>query len=269
MFEEAISLLSIWASMNSWLTPAVLFVLLNLMIGTIAVTSGFTSSKPPPQHHHQSDHPQPPQLQPQLTPSPSVLHRLKSLNFYSYIHTPQPIQTHHQSPPSTATTTTAAATVNDPIPEPGPDSSPPPEDAAAEEDEGPTMEEVYTWIIQKQNNPHYGRQNSDTKPAGGEVPIRLPAKMKKSASDKSAFNHFQLVDETETTTETFIEERENAVGNDSEVDARADDFINRFREQLKMQRLESIVRYKEMISRGTANCSPGLLCSVFCYAAPT
>jgi Cotton fibre expressed protein len=34
------------------------------------------------------------------------------------------------------------------------------------------------------------------------------------------------------------------------VDARADDFINRFKEQLKIQRLNSILNYKEMLNRG-------------------
>ncbi|KAJ6823009.1 proline-rich receptor-like protein kinase PERK12 [Iris pallida] len=37
-----------------------------------------------------------------------------------------------------------------------------------------------------------------------------------------------------------------------EVDARADDFINRFKQQLKLQRLDSILRYKEMLTRGSA-----------------
>ncbi|KAL3532625.1 hypothetical protein ACH5RR_006146 [Cinchona calisaya] len=33
------------------------------------------------------------------------------------------------------------------------------------------------------------------------------------------------------------------------VDEKADDFINRFRQQLKLQRLNSILRYKEMLNR--------------------
>ncbi|GMP80650.1 hypothetical protein CsSME_00035670 [Camellia sinensis var. sinensis] len=55
-----------------------------------------------------------------------------------------------------------------------------------------------------------------------------PANMKKSASEKLR------------------------VGEDEEgVDAKADDFINRFKQQLKLQRLDSILRYKEMLSRGS------------------
>lgn len=46
---------------------------------------------------------------------------------------------------------------------------------------------------------------------------------------------------------TARERRSNEV--DEEVDARADDFISRFKQQLKLQRLESLVRYNEMLNR--------------------
>ncbi|CAA3008692.1 Hypothetical predicted protein [Olea europaea subsp. europaea] len=49
----------------------------------------------------------------------------------------------------------------------------------------------------------------------------------------------------ETTSSNWVE--------DEAVDAKADDFINRFRQQLKLQRLDSILRYKEMLSRGVRN----------------
>ncbi|CAM8939085.1 unnamed protein product [Rhodiola kirilowii] len=39
---------------------------------------------------------------------------------------------------------------------------------------------------------------------------------------------------------------------DEEVDSKADDFINKFKQQLKLQRLDSILRYKEMLGRGVA-----------------
>lgn len=43
-------------------------------------------------------------------------------------------------------------------------------------------------------------------------------------------------------------------GRDDEatVDRKADDFISKFREQLKMQRIDSIQRYKEMLNRGVS-----------------
>lgn len=42
-------------------------------------------------------------------------------------------------------------------------------------------------------------------------------------------------------------ERRNVV--DEEVDAKADDFITRFKQQLKLQRLESLVRYNEKLNK--------------------
>uniref|UniRef100_N1R418 Uncharacterized protein n=1 Tax=Aegilops tauschii TaxID=37682 RepID=N1R418_AEGTA len=45
------------------------------------------------------------------------------------------------------------------------------------------------------------------------------------------------------------EEIEEAGG---EVDARADDFINNFRHQLKLQRIDSFMRYRDTLRRGQA-----------------
>lgn len=36
-------------------------------------------------------------------------------------------------------------------------------------------------------------------------------------------------------------------GEEEEVDVRADDFISKFKQQLKLQRLESLLRYRDMI----------------------
>lgn len=55
-------------------------------------------------------------------------------------------------------------------------------------------------------------------------------------------------DEMEVRQRTSFKRRDVVV--EEEVDARADDFINRFKEQLKIQRLNSILNYKEMLNRG-------------------
>lgn len=87
------------------------------------------------------------------------------------------------------------------------------------------------------------------------MPEKLAPKMKKSASVQSAFAHFE-VKEIPPPQLPPPEEAVAAVdGGDGEeeggeVDARADDFINRFRQQLKLQRLDSLLRYKEMLNRG-------------------
>ncbi|KAL4563817.1 hypothetical protein LXL04_027864 [Taraxacum kok-saghyz] len=40
---------------------------------------------------------------------------------------------------------------------------------------------------------------------------------------------------------------------DESVDAKADDFIKRFRQQLKLQRLDSFQRFRDMLNRGTSS----------------
>ncbi|KAJ8442849.1 hypothetical protein Cgig2_016315 [Carnegiea gigantea] len=245
MLEEAISVLSFWASMSSWLTSALLFLLLNLMIFTIAFTSGFATHKPPPHHHPDTDLRQHPHLETQLTRAPSILQRFKSLNFYNYIPSPQlpTAEIHHNDAPPPPTVAPAPETETHVAEEVVI------EKEEEEQDEGPTMDEIYTRIIQSKgnNSAHYGRQNSDTKPSGGQIPVSLPRKIKKSASEKSAFNHFGPVERENAAVVAVVEEEEEE--EEVEVDARADDFISKFRRQLNMQRLDSIQRYKETTSK--------------------
>ncbi|MCL7047128.1 hypothetical protein MKW94_012713 [Papaver nudicaule] len=113
------------------------------------------------------------------------------------------------------------------------------------------LDEIYA------NHVHVQRTTSDTKPASGFMPTKLPKKMKKSASVKSAFSHFQEEEIVEppkrpsTVREGKTKSSDmQGFGDDEEVDAKADDFINRFKQQLKLQRLDSILRYKETINRG-------------------
>ncbi|KAF6157033.1 hypothetical protein GIB67_041494 [Kingdonia uniflora] len=213
------SLPAIWASMNSWFTPTVLFLLLNLMIGTIAVTSGLASPK------SDSKQPQHQQQQP-LVRTPSIIERLKSINLHRYRS--------QDLNPITTTTTTTITNIFTP----------------------PELETVKTFETSEEfHEPHVTRTVSDTKPTlGGEKQVKLPRKMRKSASAKSAFAHFEeeemveirvplTVREKKTTSEAFS-------GEDECVDEKADDFINKFKQQLKLQRLDSIIRYKEMLNRG-------------------
>ncbi|THU66167.1 hypothetical protein C4D60_Mb05t11310 [Musa balbisiana] len=219
MLEESIP--SILASVYGWFTPAVLFVLLNLVIGTIAVAS--KSSGTGHHHHHQSgpdadDGGQacPGRFLPHsLSRSPSVaLDCLRSFNLHRYRS--------GDIPPPFEPAPTARAEVLYETPNP----------VAGADDE----------------HQHFGRSQSDAQPTAGEMPPKLPVRIKKSASEKSAFAHFEEA-EVEAAGRDAVE-AEGSGGGD-EVDARADDFINRFRQQLKLQRLESIARYKEMLNRGS------------------
>lgn len=288
MFEESVSNpSSIWASMNSWFTPTVLFVLLNLMIGTILFSSNLSTT---PQEQTQetkqekqeestttTQTPQNDQNTPTLQKSPSVLQRLKSINFKSFTEgldsdtTEQHLNQELQSAIETQThylfddheTMTAQAQYV--FEEAHQESSPltPPQESQPQiqqprqeesqelQDVVPqSLDEVYSHFA-KLTDSHFSRTTSDTKPASGEVPAKLPAKMKKSASMKSPFAHFEETDIVEARRPETVRERGAKVTDvDEEVDAKADDFINKFKQQLKLQRIDSIMRYKEVINRG-------------------
>ncbi|KAL2548509.1 hypothetical protein Fot_10039 [Forsythia ovata] len=293
MFEESASAIpSIWASLNSWFTPTVLFVLLNLMIGTIALSSTLANKKQQrqqlaaqPHNHHQ-----PPA---KLERSPSVLQRLKSINIYSFyrshesqnftailkkitdsedalhnleqIHQPQNLETQSQyffSQPHQENFQENIERQENIFHRP-PQETPQenqthqetPQEThqeKSEENELQSTDEVYSQL----GGTHFSRTKSETIPASGEIPTRLPAKMRKSASVKSAFGHFEEEDIVEAKRPATVREKGSAkltevAPGDDEVDAKADDFINRFKQQLKLQRLDSIIRYKDIISKRT------------------
>ncbi|WVZ99434.1 hypothetical protein U9M48_044731 [Paspalum notatum var. saurae] len=92
--------------------------------------------------------------------------------------------------------------------------------AAAAETPTPAADEK-----EKKHEAHYGRSRSE--------PAREPGKREPRMSKSSS----SVVEEAEA---------------DHGVDARADDFINKFRQQLQLQRLNSLLNYKEMLGRGGA-----------------
>ncbi|CAF2111784.1 pathogen-associated molecular patterns-induced protein A70 [Brassica napus] len=251
---------SLVTAIYSWFTPTVLFIFLNLIIGTIAISSSLSSKSNDPN-------------QTQIQRSPSVIHRLKSINFSSF--TSPPDKAHLQFPPVATTPDNEPASIeqNQPFLSRSPsvlhriksfnlynyisqepitvaESPPPPSVPAVEEEEdtSPSLEEVYS----KLNLNHVARTKSDTEPAAGVIPPKLPKKMKKSASTKSPFSHFEEPEEAvearrpETVRVTRVTPVEEA---DEQVDAKADDFINRFKHQLKLQRIDSITKYKEMVKK--------------------
>ncbi|XP_010526060.2 PREDICTED: uncharacterized protein LOC104803728 [Tarenaya hassleriana] len=281
--EEAMLEDSLLSAMYSWFTPTVLFVFLNLMIGTIAITSSFSSKSNDPNH-------------PQIHRSPSVLHRLKSINFSSFA---SPDKTHrgfqtatlpddadlhsHPQPASIEQNQTQAFLSRSPSVlnriksfnlynyishEPTSsfsvsDSPAPPQtdetldsktaDAEGEDGAELTLEEVYSKL-NVSHVKHVARTKSDTEPAAGIVPPKLPKKMKKSASTKSPFSHFEEDEISAVEARRPATVREGRVtadedAADEEVDAKADDFINRFKQQLKLQRIDSIMRYKETVKK--------------------
>ncbi|KAI4337140.1 hypothetical protein L6164_015589 [Bauhinia variegata] len=309
MFEESVSSApSLWAVVNSWFTPTVFFVVLNLTIGTIVITSTLANQKHHRQQQHQQGHDPYPRPQ-QLARSPSMIQRLKSINFSPY-RSPEPAQycpefhTHYPSehthereqpeftrspsmlqrlksiglhnyfptePTSLGQTTHQSdlSEIREPEKHHIDEVTRVVQIEDDEERENDEVGQIRTQHEEPDVSPdeiygqlhggasHVTRTKSDTKPASGEVPQKLSRKMKKSASTKSAFSHFEeddiiVVENRRPTTarETKVSATE---ADDEEVDAKADDFINKFKKQLQLQRLDSIARYKEMISGGSAN----------------
>ncbi|KAI5393505.1 pathogen-associated molecular patterns-induced protein A70 [Lathyrus oleraceus] len=296
MLEQSLSSSpTFWAALYSWFTPTVFFLLLQLVIATIYITS--TLANATHKHHHQQD-PNFPQQQ-QLFRSPSVLQRLKSINLYSYQnynrsqheqhHTPQPQtyhnEQHHTPQPQTYENeihvpqlarspsvlqrlksinlysyfptqpfTTKLENTNVEVKESEEN------DVLGEirdnlggnkEEEGHhvSLEEVFMKLQGQGGN--FARTHSDTKPDSGEVPVKLSRKMKKSASNKSAFSHFKEDDIVESRRPATVKEAKAAAMDEDElVDSKADDFINKFKQQLKLQRIDSIMRYKNMVNKG-------------------
>lgn len=333
---------SLWSTVSEWFTPTVFFVLLNVVIGTIAVTSKTLSShhahsgsgaKPGADHQQQQQHygteagadqfqyhdaaAAPPPAR-QLSRTGSMLQRLKSFNlgFHMYRYRPEDyglVAAGVPEPPAAAAH--AGGVVEAVLKEPQHaaqkpakaaqkprrrDPSPPRHQIPQEHphhqrhhhlpDEEPefasdaaefeTLEEAFLAASGGSSTTHLNRIQSDTLPTAGEIPRKLAATMKKSASTKSAFSHFEPSDLPRRPATTRDDRRRDlldpaAAADDDddaeafadaaaaictevagsaaphvEVDARADDFINRFREQLKLQRLESLMRYRDMLNRG-------------------
>lgn len=266
MYEESASAIapSIWSSINSWFTPTVLFLILNLVIITIAFTSTIANHKH--QDNTTNNHKNEP-LQPNNIAS-SLLQRLKSTNFYPHPRSQDPppnleTESHHYFFQQEINLQPSQPQTHQEIPQETQthfvyeqkDSNLDGFDQLKVEEnhhEEQSIDEVYSQLT----GGHFSRTKSDTEPASGHVPPKLPAKMRKSASLKSPFGHFAEEEEediVEVRRPATVRERGNAraTGGDQEVDAKADDFINKFKQQLKLQRVDSIIRYKEMIGRGS------------------
>lgn len=186
----------------SWMTPAVLFCVLNFMIATIFVISVLKPRNKPPNASENDS-----VSTPQLVRVPSFFERVNSIKL-SF------------SRSENRDTVPASTVHHEDVPNRGqPRQSP----------EG--------------NDFHVTRRKSDTgEKSSGSTPAPA-AVTKKSWSEK-----FQAAEEKGG---KISDKREELGGTgDEAVDARADDFINRFRQQLKMQRLDSLLRYKEMSKRG-------------------
>ena len=259
---------TMWAFMASWFTPSSLFVFVNLTIITIFLTSRFTSHRKP---HQQEQHQQ-------LLRAPSVLQRASSFNFslfkfdqpnnpeppvlseYPTLQHSEPEHVNPDPPNQIARTPSLLERLKSisvlyrsdsttPEPETDTDESkehvnpdPPTQiartpsllerlksisvlyrsDSTTLEPETDTDESEDE--IADPGHEHLVRRSKSDRVGG--VVVKPGEKMTKSASEKSSLE----------------KKRETAsLGYDEEVDAKADDFINRFKQQLRLQRLNSLL----------------------------
>lgn len=195
----------------------------------------------------------------QLVRQPSLLDRFKSINFSSYKFEQRPnpetehlkptepeLETHNPSPlhrqPSLLD---RLKTLNFP-------SFYPHEQADYREAEM----ESNPYGDSSQSNDHLVKRCiSDTR--SGDSNKSQPEKIKKSVSEKAKAGNLKEDDEivvpayTKTTVYRKSIDRNRGrdtvlFREDEEVDAKADDFINRFKNQLKLQRIDSLKRFSEM-----------------------
>ncbi|KAJ1433402.1 hypothetical protein SESBI_05928 [Sesbania bispinosa] len=235
----------------SWFTPSSLFIFVNLVIGTIAITSRFATPKTQPQlrrspsllqrvssftlrnnynHYEPTFVTQPDSecTQPQLVRTPSFLERVRSFNLSLYKHEP------------------AAHTETEYALQPEPENPKEPQlvrtPSLLQRVRSMSFSRLYT-----SDSIHTEHEDPDPNPCNNEE--KSKAEMKKSASERGGSMNCEWEEDEET-----VERRRPATATarsetreDEEVDAKADDFINRFKKQLRLQRIDSLLRYREIL----------------------
>ncbi|KAK3152524.1 hypothetical protein QOZ80_2BG0160160 [Eleusine coracana subsp. coracana] len=275
---------AVWSGARGWLTPPVLFVVINLVIGTIAVMSKLMSSSSSAagdgDHHHQQ------QQRQSLMRAPSdAFDRLRCFSFSRLglpasplPHTPRypafdddaaaeasPVHDHERGEwwqpsllcraPSVALdrlrglsfSRRGAADHHAPA---TPPSEPATDDAAPSSWRlRPALAEMEREVREPEQT-HIERSQSE---AAAVAPARRRPRAKKTrmaartTEERAADDGHGKVEATGRAVGAgrFDEVLPPAV----EVDERADDFIRQFREQLRLQRIDSILRYKDTLRR--------------------
>ncbi|KAM0969810.1 hypothetical protein EV1_017776 [Malus domestica] len=297
-------------SMLSWFTPTSLFLLLNLIIGIIVLSSRHGTHKRPQQQQQLQQ--QEEQLglfnSPQLERAPSLLDRVRSINFSHYKFEQTNPETQYAAPQhanldnSTELNGTPShqperspslldriRSINfshhkfeqsiNPEPQSGesaeqhPGSSPKVCDSPVGLARTPSLlERLKSMDFPFYRSEHADPENKIYEPEESEREGRDPIsrqenlvhrsksnpsngagvnqyqKIKKSTSEKSRLRGGVEGNDDERPATPRME-KTRSFGGDEAVDAKADDFINKFKQQLRLQRLDSLLRYKEMLKR--------------------
>jgi hypothetical protein len=225
-------------AMATWLAPSPLFIFVNLVIGTIAIVTRF-NGVPKKQIHQQL-----------------LFQRVKSFNLRHYNQNQPKSVTQNESDQFEST-----------------------QSQLVHKPKTSLLQRVVSFKINKQKT-HYVQAESEhpwMKPVNlkpvklkpdldlGPNPVSDEEKnenknknkvemLKKSASEKECSMTFEWEEEQD---EEMVERRRPATAmarsetttckEDEGVDSKADDFINMFKKQLRMQRLDSFIRYRNTL----------------------
>ncbi|KMZ71365.1 hypothetical protein ZOSMA_182G00560 [Zostera marina] len=304
MSELVVPESAIWVTVSSWFTPRVLFVVLNIVIGTIAIRSKLSNTSQSDDGNRiegggefefgHDDHYYQPRL---LSRGSSIVARLKSINLHRHVSSAfAPFTTETLQPPPSEDavrsklSNTSQSDDGNRIEgggefEFGHDGhyyqprllsrgssivarlksinlhrhvssvfapfttetlqQPPSEDAVTTSDrkeeiqKEPEMDQVDSDSVLTMEEAYMAAKRGNTNHS-----LSLQNKVVMQELRKS-------VTKTATAKEKAKLKAKAARVEEDEVDARADDFINRFKKQLQLQRMESLDRLKKMISRGT------------------
>ncbi|GJS53879.1 putative mediator of RNA polymerase II transcription subunit 10b-like protein isoform 1 [Tanacetum coccineum] len=265
---------SLWSSLNSWFTSTVLFILLNLMIATILFTSNLPQNNQPPQQEQEANNDdKDQQKETEKQKQPSILTRIKSFTFEQNHHDDQDdVLDHHAQQPieyvfnqpmhyqhfdfdqPTETIATHydfnakysgevvsgadkfSGEFSDEVQDIETedtllDSEPTHEeilDANGVEDEFESMDDVYSKVVDSKKSKKMKKSTS------------LKVGFKDDFDDDVAALESRRPDTVRVKKVMMVEEDDDDDG--VEVDSRADDFINKFKNDLKLQRIESIMK---------------------------
>lgn len=206
-----------WSLVRGYFSPATLFLLLNVVIGTIALTSR-SHRRRDDEYQHYANAPLHPPAPIALTRTSSMMERLRSIGLYRFRSGdfPPEYNYHHLS---TATTEAddASSAHKYARSRSEPDARPPKPLRKTEKKMEPAVS------VKKSSSEVKKMEHVPAPPRRVQrAPPRAPVAVREAVEDTAAVS----------------------------VDARADDFINRFRQQLQLQRLNSLLNYKEMLNRG-------------------
>nr|GMD01788.1 DNA ligase 1-like [Ipomoea batatas] len=239
-----------------------------------AVNFSFSRSDHPGDFPANTHHADPPENETQTARPPSLLERVKSINLsFSRSRQPDPFpsnssfsrsdypgdfpaNTHHADPPENETQTTRAPSLLERVksinlsfsrsrqPDPFPSTT--------------HFTELQTQKVEvEEEDRDSGAVMSQARRTKSATCAEIPAKKAKKKMGKSASEKMEAEETQEDVDRrrpaTVREKKTTYEEEDEAVDEKADDFINRFKQQLKLQRLDSLLRYKETLHRRMGN----------------